>query len=88
MQITVINGSVEYDGVPILTDVDFELHDKEKVALVGRNGCGKTTLLKQVREYCNKNGYKYFEYSDMRNGRSLSYSIGLLFIFYILLYLL
>ena len=48
MQITVVNGSVEYDGVPILTDVDFELHDKEKIALVGRNGCGKTTLLKAL----------------------------------------
>ncbi len=48
MQITVINGSVEYDGVPVLTDVDFTLHDKEKIALVGRNGCGKTTLLKAL----------------------------------------
>ena len=48
MQISVVNGSVEYDGVPVLTDVDFELHDKEKAALVGRNGCGKTTLLKAL----------------------------------------
>ncbi len=48
MQITVTNGSVEYDGVPVLTDVDFEIRDKEKIALVGRNGCGKTTLLKAL----------------------------------------
>ncbi len=46
MQISIVNGSVEYDGVPVLSQIQFELHDKEKIALVGRNGCGKTTLLK------------------------------------------
>ena len=46
MQISIVNGAVSYDGVPILTEINFDIHDKEKIALVGRNGCGKTTLLK------------------------------------------
>lgn len=46
MQINVSNIAVEYDGVPVLTEADFVIHDNEKIALVGRNGCGKTTLLK------------------------------------------
>lgn len=46
MQINVSNIAVEYDGVPVLTEANFVIHDKEKIALVGRNGCGKTTLLK------------------------------------------
>ncbi len=46
MQISIVNGAVEYDGVPVLTQVNFTVREKEKIALVGRNGCGKTTLLK------------------------------------------
>lgn len=45
-QISVINGALEYDGVPVLTQVNFTVRENEKIALVGRNGCGKTTLLK------------------------------------------
>lgn len=48
MQISIVNGAVEYDGIPVLTQVDFTVQDKEKIALVGRNGCGKTTLLKAL----------------------------------------
>lgn len=45
-QISIVNGAVEYDGVPVLSQVNFTVREKEKIALVGRNGCGKTTLLK------------------------------------------
>ena len=45
-QISIVNGAVEYDGIPVLTQVNFTVREKEKIALVGRNGCGKTTLLK------------------------------------------
>ena len=31
-----------------MEDVNFEVHDREKIAIVGRNGCGKTTLLKLI----------------------------------------
>jgi len=48
MQISIVNGCVEYDGEPCLSQVDFCVRDKEKIAVVGRNGCGKTTLLKAL----------------------------------------
>lgn len=44
-QISIVNGAVEFDGIPVLTQVNFTVREKEKIALVGRNGCGKTTLL-------------------------------------------
>lgn len=46
MQINVSNISVEYDGTPVIYQADFAIHENEKIALIGRNGCGKTTLLK------------------------------------------
>ena len=42
------NGSVELGANRILKKIDFEIRDKEKIAIVGRNGCGKTTLLKLI----------------------------------------
>ena len=40
------NGAVVLGGDTILENVNFEIRDTEKIAVVGRNGCGKTTLLK------------------------------------------
>lgn len=39
---------MQYAANTILEDVNFEIHDNEKIAVVGRNGCGKTTLLKLI----------------------------------------
>lgn len=46
MRIEIINGSVEYDGNTVLSEINFSVSDKEKIALVGRNGSGKTSILK------------------------------------------
>jgi len=48
MRYRIKHALVQYDGETILEDVNFEIHDKEKIAVVGRNGCGKTTLLKLI----------------------------------------
>lgn len=46
MQLKISNGYVGYMGDTVLEKIDFEINDRDKIALVGRNGCGKTTLLK------------------------------------------
>lgn len=40
------NVSKSYAGVPLFSSLSFSLQKKERCAFVGRNGCGKTTLLK------------------------------------------
>ena len=42
------NGAVELGSELILKKVNFEIRNTEKIAVVGRNGCGKTTLLKLI----------------------------------------
>ncbi len=48
MQLKIQNGVVELSGEPILKSVNIEINDQSKIAVVGRNGCGKTTLLKLI----------------------------------------
>ena len=48
MRYEIRHAIVEYGADRILDDINFEIHDKEKIAIVGRNGCGKTTLLKLI----------------------------------------
>lgn len=42
------NGAVAFGDDVILHSIDFEIRKTEKIAIVGRNGCGKTTLLKLI----------------------------------------
>lgn len=48
MRYKISHALVQFGGDVILRDVNFEVHDKEKIAIVGRNGCGKTTLLRLI----------------------------------------
>lgn len=48
MRYQIRHALVQYGADTILQDVNFEVHDNEKIAIVGRNGCGKTTLLKLI----------------------------------------
>ena len=44
----ICHGAVSYADDVILQDINFEIRNTEKIAVVGRNGCGKTTLLKLI----------------------------------------
>ena len=44
-----VNGlAAGYAGSTVLSGVDFKVHEGEAVALLGRNGVGKTTLLRAI----------------------------------------
>ena len=48
MRYQIRNAKVQFGADTILNSVNFEIHDTEKIAIVGRNGCGKTTLLRDL----------------------------------------
>lgn len=48
MRYEIRNATVMYAADLILDKINFEIRDKEKIAIIGRNGCGKTTLLKLI----------------------------------------
>lgn len=35
-----------YNGVKLLSDIDLQIEDTDRIGLIGANGCGKSTLLK------------------------------------------
>jgi len=44
--IDLFNIKKQYDIKVLLEDVDFHLNSSERIAVVGQNGCGKSTLMK------------------------------------------
>lgn len=48
MRYQIRHAIVKYAADIILEDINFEIHDTEKIAMIGRNGCGKTTLMKLI----------------------------------------
>jgi ATP-binding cassette subfamily B protein len=65
-----------------LKGLDFEVERGKSLAIVGRNGCGKTTLVKLLcRLYDPQQGAIYFDGLDIQNIRvqDLRSSIGIIF---------
>ena len=46
LQIEIHKGQVDLSGEPILNDINLVINANSRIGLVGRNGCGKTTLLR------------------------------------------
>lgn len=46
--IEIKNANFSYDSDFILKDLNFTVHNKEKIAIIGGNGVGKTTLIKII----------------------------------------
>ena len=45
MKYKIVNGMVSYGAETILEEINFEINNREKVAIIGRNGAGKSTFL-------------------------------------------
>jgi len=48
MEYKIINGAITFGNNTILEEINFEINKNDKIALVGRNGSGKTSLLKSL----------------------------------------
>ncbi len=48
MNYRIVNGSISYGAETILEEINFEIKEKDKIAIIGRNGAGKTTFLKAL----------------------------------------
>jgi ATP-binding cassette subfamily F protein 3 len=46
--VSIDNLKVEFSATPLFTDVSFVVNPKDRVALVGKNGAGKSTMLKII----------------------------------------
>ena len=44
--ISIDHLSVEFSAKPLFSDVSFVINDRDRIALVGKNGAGKSTMLK------------------------------------------
>ena len=47
-QVSLHRAGVTYEGHPVLHDIDLALGEHERVALIGANGCGKSSLLRLI----------------------------------------
>lgn len=47
--LSISHGSVSYDSLPILRDINLTLGGQERIAIKGDNGSGKSTLFKAIR---------------------------------------
>ncbi len=48
MNYRIVNGAISYGAETILEEINFDIQEKDKIAIVGNNGSGKTTLLKSI----------------------------------------
>ena len=46
--ISIDNLSVEFSAKPLFTDISYVINNHDRIALVGKNGAGKSTMLKII----------------------------------------
>lgn len=68
MLVQVSKGSVHYGLNDIFEQLDFTINENEKIAIVGRNGCGKTTLLKVIAGLEELSSGKIFYSGNLKIG--------------------
>ena len=48
MEYKIINGAITFGANTILEEINFCIENNDKIVIVGRNGSGKTSLLKAL----------------------------------------
>jgi ATP-binding cassette subfamily F protein 3 len=66
--VTIEGGSVGYDGIPVLQRMDLRLDQDDRIALLGANGEGKSTLSKLLADRLTLMEGKMSKSSKLRVG--------------------
>ncbi len=77
--LTLKDMSASIGIIPILRNLNFHIEAAETVALIGRNGAGKTTVLRSIMGFTNVSGEILFEgvpIQDMRSPKRPGLGIG------------
>ncbi|MBX2921889.1 MAG: ABC transporter ATP-binding protein [Chitinophagaceae bacterium] len=75
--ITIKNISKRFGKLLALDNLNLQLHQGECIALIGPNGCGKTTLIKSILGMVLPNeGSILFNEKDIRNDNEYRRNIG------------
>lgn len=54
--------SLSYDNIPVIKDISFDIKAGEVCCILGESGCGKTSILKAIRGFMNRDsGEIYFQ---------------------------
>ena len=62
--ISINSLTVAYGGFTLLNDINFHISENDKIGLVGKNGAGKSTILKLICGLQNPTSGKVAEDGD------------------------
>ena len=68
LEIVLNNVSKNFGNKKILRSVSFEVKTNERVALIGPNGCGKTTILRMISKEENPTSGEVYTRKDAKIG--------------------
>jgi ATP-binding cassette subfamily F protein 3 len=66
--ISINSLTVAYGGFTLLNDINFHISESDKIGLVGKNGAGKSTILKLICGYQNPTAGKVAVPSGVKIG--------------------
>lgn len=49
MRLVIEDGKIEFGGETLIEHINFDVNNNDKIAIIGKNGCGKTSLLKVIQ---------------------------------------
>ena len=71
--LTCSDVTFSYEGIPVLTDVNFTLEAGSYLCIVGENGSGKSTLVKGLLHLKNPPAFPAVLHKGRQRGRAPQY---------------
>lgn len=77
--LSVREGDISYADKPVFTNLSFNIHQGEKISLVGKNGAGKTTLMRIITGELDMDSGQKWQIPNLKVGylkQDMTYPTG------------